>query len=201
MSSAGGNDALLDDLVEQARTGAPDAFTTLWRRLSPVVGGYVRARGVGDVDDVTSDVFLAAFEGISRFTGGGAEFRRWLFTIAHHRAVDDLRARTRRHVEEPYDPVTDQRSTASAEAAALANAARDDALALLKSLPGDQQNVLLLRVVADLPASDVAVILQRSPEAVRQLQHGAIARLRRELVATEAPGRVTSSGLPAMAGP
>ncbi len=200
MSGAGADEALLDDLVEQARAGSPEAFTTLWCRLSPVVGGYVRGRGVRDVDDVTSEVFLAAFEGISRFTGNGVNFRRWLFTIAHHRAVDDVRARVRRRVEEPYDPVADHRRTASAETEALTNSARDDALTLLRRLPADQQNVLLLRVVADLPVADVAVILDRSPEAVRQLQHRAISRLRREVDANKASGPITSSGLPAIAG-
>jgi len=58
-------DAGLDALVLDARAGSGAAFTDLWRRLSPVVAGYVRGRGVRDAEDVTSDVFLAAFRGLA----------------------------------------------------------------------------------------------------------------------------------------
>lgn len=188
--------ARLDALVADARAGSPAAFTALWRQLSPVVAGYVRGRGVGDPDDLTSEVFLAAYQRLSQFVGGGADFRRWLFTIAHHRAVDDLRQRMRASVEEPYDPATDPRRSASAESEALARLAADDALALLAGLPDDQRNVLLLRVVGELPAADVALVLGRSPDAVRQLQHRALARLRRDLAAGSADRAVTPRGAP-----
>ncbi len=200
MSGGQIDELLLDDLVDQARCGSQAAFARLWQELSPVVAGYLRGRGVRDVEDVTSEVFLAAFGQISAFTGQGRQFRRWLFTIAHHRGVDDLRARIRRDVEESYEPVSDPRAVDSAEIDAIRSTGLQDALALLTCLPTDQQSVLLLRVVADLPIADVAAVLERSPEAVRQLQHRAITRLRRELTATQERDRVTPTGLPTIAG-
>jgi len=185
------DDDLLGRLVADARAGSGPAFGRLWELLSPVVAGYVRGRGVREVDDVTSEVFLAAFRGMGRFVGDGADFRRWLFTIAHHRAVDETRRAVRQAIEIPYQPGEDRRAIASAEAAALDRLGHGGVLARLETLPDDQRNVLLLRVVADLPVDQVAVILERSPEAVRQLQHRALTRLRRDLAAETSHGPVT----------
>ncbi len=174
-------DEHLDGLVEAARAGGTWAFGRLWELLSPVVAGYLRGRGVRDVDDVTSQVFLSAFQGIGGFTGDGAAFRRWLFTIAHHRGVDDVRATVRRAPEVAYEPQDDPRTSPSAESDALTALSSDDVSALLDVLPCDQRHVLLLRVVGDMSVDDAAVVLERSPEAVRQLQHRALNRLRRHL--------------------
>ena len=181
----------LDDLVAAARLGSGDAFAALWATLSPVVNGYVRGRGACDPEDVTSEVFLAAFKQIDAFQGDGADFRRWLFTIAHHRAVDAIRRQQHRIVERPYDTECDARRVASAESDAMDSLGHADALALLDRLPDDQRDVLTLRLIADLPVADAARVLDRSPEAVRQLQRRAIGRLRRELASARADRAVT----------
>lgn len=194
------DDELLDQLVADACGGSGPAFGRLWELLSPVVAGYVRGRGIREVDDVTSEVFLAAFRGMSRFVGGGAEFRRWLFTIAHHRAVDETRKAVRQVAEIPYQACDDRRESPSAETTAIDRLRHADSLARLNLLPDDQRDVLLLRVVADLPVDQVAVILERSPEAVRQLQRRALARLRRELAGESAGQPVTPAPVSTIAG-
>ena len=88
----------LDLLVAAARTGGGWAFGRLWEQLAPSVAAYLRGRGVRDADDVTSEVFLAAFRGIGRFHGDGVAFRSWLFTIAHHKSVDVHRRPATREV-------------------------------------------------------------------------------------------------------
>jgi RNA polymerase sigma-70 factor (ECF subfamily) len=174
-------DAGLDALVLDARAGSGAAFTDLWRRLSPVVAGYVRGRGVRDAEDVTSEVFLAAFRGLAGFDGDGAAFRRWLFTIAHHRAVDAVRRQSRAAGDVPLEgELLDRRDGAarSAEIEALGRMAGEAALRLVHGLPADQRDVLLLRVVADLSVEEVAGVLERSADAVRQLHRRALVRLR-----------------------
>lgn len=186
----------LDLLVDAARAGSPDAFGELWRRLSPKVTGYARGRGVADPADFTSEVFLAAFQRIDAFVGDGAAFQRWLFTIAHHRAVDDLRRRSRRGVDVVYEPDADPRRSPSAEAGALARLGDAAALELLSDMPDDQRNVILLRVVADLSVAEVAEMLDRSPDAVRQLQRRALARLKRRVGAATPPVVAVGDGRP-----
>lgn len=175
----------LDRLVAEARAGSRTAFGALWEAFAPIVAGYARGRGSQEPEDVTSEVFLAAFSRLPDFAGDGAAFRRWLFTIAHHRVADEARVRARRPAVVGYAPELDPRQAPAAETDALARVGSAEALALLDRLPPDQREVMLLRVVAGLPVADVAVVLDRSPEAVRQLQVRALRRLRTHLPLAE----------------
>lgn len=168
---------VLDDLVQAARRGQGTAFGELWRLLAPRVTGYLRGRGVRAADDVTSEVFLAAFRGIGTFSGDGSAFRAWLFTIAHHKAVDSLRRRR----EDSFAPEDDPRVQGSAEETVLAEVVDPALRRSLDSLTSAQREVLLLRTVADLPVEDVARLTGNTVAGVRQLQKRAVAALRKRL--------------------
>lgn len=171
----------VDALVAAARSGGDWAFARLWEELSGPVAGYLRARGVPDADDVTSEVFLAAFKGIRGFEGDGAQFRSWLFTIAHHRGVDSVRRRRRDVGNVAYLDEIDPRMVASAEDEALTWEPTDELALALAELTPDQRDVVLLRFVADLSLEEVAGITGRRVAAVSQLQRRGLDRLRRHL--------------------
>ncbi len=171
----------LDSLVVAARAGGDWAFARLWEELSGSVAGYLRARGVDDVEDVTSDVFLAAFQGMRGFEGDGAQFRSWLFTIAHHRGVDGIRGQIKAGGQEPYLENLDRRTVPSAEDSTLDILQNDELYRVLANLTPDQRDVVLLRFVADLSLEEVATITGRNIGAVKQLQRRGVERLRRHL--------------------
>ena len=175
----------LDALVDAARAGGHWAFERLWLELSPRVAGYLRGRGVTDADDVTSEVFLAAFQRIEGFDGDGSAFRSWLFTIAHHKAVDAARRRSRAPDLQPYHPVRDLRTATSAEHEAVAAREIDEVKNLLATLSPDQAEVMLLRVLGDLSVAEVAQATGRSQGAVKQLQRRAVAQLQRRIEETQ----------------
>ena len=179
----------LDALVDAARAGGGWAFGRLWESLAPRVAAYLRAGGVRDADDATSDVFLAAFRGIGRFEGDGAAFRAWLFTIAHHKGVDARRRSSRQEI--PVAAVADERAgrtAPSAEEVAMARADTAEALRRLAVLTPDQRSVLLLRIVAELSLAETAGILGKPVGAVKALQHRALARLRQVQPLAVSPG-------------
>lgn len=68
-----------------------------------------------------------------------------------------------------------------ADARVLAASETEAALARTASLPRDQADVVLLRVVAGLDVDDVARVLGKKPGTVRVLQHRALHRLAEEL--------------------
>ncbi len=174
----------LDALVDAARAGGGWAFGRLWEQLAPSVAAYLRRRGVQDADDVTAEVFLAAFRGIARFHGDGPAFRAWLFTIAHHKGVDAVRRPARRELlvdsfaGSESDLLPDGPGPRSAEDEALDRVSGSAALRSLAVLTDDQREVLLLRVVADLSLAETAQVLRKPVGAVKALQHRALARLR-----------------------
>ncbi len=174
-----------DEVLAAARQGAGWAFARLYESLAPPVAGYIRAQGAHDAEDLTSEVFLAAFSRLSSFSGDEAHFRSWVFTIAHRRVIDDRRARTRRppprSLEE--EPVTERRgrSSQSAEEDALGAMGMQRVREVLDKLSPDQRDVIALRVIADLSVEQVAAALGKQPGAVKTLQRRALATLRRQL--------------------
>src|SRR5437016_9918200 len=93
----------LDAAIAWARSGDARGFEEIFHALSGTVAGYLRARSVGDPEGVANDVFVRAFRTIHTFEGDGPRFRSWVFTIAHHAAVDDVRRRQRRVRETPLE--------------------------------------------------------------------------------------------------
>jgi RNA polymerase sigma-70 factor (ECF subfamily) len=178
----------MDDAVAAARAGDPAAFGLLWRELSPRVAAYLRSHGVADAEDVTSDVFLAVFRQMERFSGAGAAFRALVFTVAHRRQVDWHRQRTRRGTWLGLDEAGVDPAGPSAESAALGLLADEHVLAVLATLTPDQRSVLALRVVADLSLEETAAVLGKDLGAVKSLQHRALSRLRRKLSPEPYPG-------------
>jgi RNA polymerase sigma factor (sigma-70 family) len=176
-----GADPRDSDLVVAARDGLPWALTEIWQRHSATVTGYLRGRGARDADDLTSDVFLAVFERLPGFHGNDDDLRAFVFTVAHHKLVDDLRRRSRRGETVPYDAAVDGRTEQSAETAALDVIADQRVHELLDTLSPEQREVILLRVVGDLSLEQTAQVVGKRVGAVKALQHRALAALRRSL--------------------
>lgn len=171
-------DTLADEYVHTAGADPAVLFTLVYRKFSGAVLGYLRARGVDDPEAVTQDVFLAFYPKLDGLTGGLQGAKSLIFSIAHARMVDHYRRDERRPVLSPYESDLDGRSSASAEEQALAKVDCGGAGALLDGLSPDHQEVLALRVVADLSVEQTADVMGRTPGAVKQLHRRALNALR-----------------------
>jgi len=133
----------------------------VYDRLAPAVLGSFRAHRAADPEALTGDVFVSVARRLADFDGDDDALRRWVFTIARNRWVDEVRSAARRPRtvpddvdrpappdEEPFDP-------------ALARA--------LATLTDDQREVVVLRHVADLSVADVARVTGRSEGSVKML--------------------------------
>ncbi|MBX9246494.1 sigma-70 family RNA polymerase sigma factor [Actinotalea ferrariae] len=176
-----------DRVLAHARRGSPEGFSAIYQDLVRPVAGYLRAQGVRDVEDATSEVFLSVFTGLARFEGDQAQLRAWVFTIAHRRAVDTFRRASRRVVETAYEAEDDVRTSESAEAGALDALGGQRVMEVLGTLTDEQREVLVLRIVADLTVEQVAEVTGRRAGAVKALQRRGLAALRRTLAETGVP--------------
>jgi RNA polymerase sigma factor (sigma-70 family) len=170
-----------DDVVSAAQAGDAAALRAIYSELSPIVVGYLTAKGVPDSEAVTSDVFVAVLQRLDTITGGAAGLRRFVMSVAHARLVDETRRRQRQPTATPYVAQADIRVSDSAEVSALSELDRLHLIALLRRLPESQREVVLLRVVADLPIDEVAQIVGKSAGAVKQLQRRGLLSLRQML--------------------
>lgn len=173
----------VDTVLAAASTGAAWAFDALYRAFVPSVVGYLRAQGAWDPEDLSSEVFLAVFNGLPGFRGGDTEFRSWLFCIAHRRVIDDRRQRSRRVVNAPQDhrsagPVSD----CDVETQTINVLEAERVARLCEQLSTDQRDVILLRLVADLTLEETAHTLGKTTGAVKALQHRGLQALKKVLI-------------------
>lgn len=175
-------DDLPADVLDAARCGDPAGVEAVYRRYAPAVLAWFRAR-TGDphaAEDLTGDAFVAVLAALPRYQGGPEAFAGWLFTLVRRDFVDHLRRSSRRPetpVAEP-DPGTTAPDTADE---VLSRADSDAVRAALARLSPDQQEVIVLRVVAGLTAQEVAAATGRTVGAVKALQHRGLDSLGRLL--------------------
>lgn len=172
----------VDTVLAAATTGAGWAFDALYHHFASSVVGYLRAQGAWDPEDLSSEVFLAVFKGIGSFDGDAAQLRTWLFSIAHHRVIDDRRRRSRRVVEVPQDHPAQREAASDTESEAIAILEAQRIARLAGRLPEDQRDVILMRLVGDLSVHETAEALGKTEGAVKALQRRGIQGLKNVLV-------------------
>jgi RNA polymerase sigma-70 factor, ECF subfamily len=179
--------------LAEAQGGDEDAFACLFRDVQPALLRYLRITAPGAADDVASETWLQVLAGLARFSGGEAAFRAWLFTIARHRAIDWGRSQARRRTVPLAESDSAERLTVpDASEAALERISTRAVLARVSALPPDQAEIILLRVVAGLEATEVARIVGKSPGAVRVAAHRGLRKLEAMLTG---PGVTSRAGV------
>jgi RNA polymerase sigma-70 factor (ECF subfamily) len=104
-----------------------------------------------------------------------------VFTIAHHRMIDDRRRANRQPQLQDDSGVEEHMGLGDVEDDAFAVLAHDRVRDLLTVLSPDQRDVVLLRIIADLSVEEVARMLDKREGAIKALQHRALGTLRRHL--------------------
>jgi RNA polymerase sigma factor (sigma-70 family) len=139
----------------------------------PVVMRVCRALLGADADDAWSETFLAALRAYPGLRPD-SNVRGWLVTIAHHKAIDQLRRASR--APTPLGDLPD----AAAEGDGEPPLPADEALrAAVEALPPKQRAAVVYHYLADLPYAEVGEILGTSEAAARRSAADGVANLRR----------------------
>lgn len=160
-------DALdFDQLVEEAVRGSDSAFTLLWRNYQPRMVRYL-AMFTNEPEDLCSEVWIKIATSIKGFQGDSKAFKGWIYTIARNAATDLARKKQRSGTSVELDE-----SDWIGE-----NSTMVEVMDLVKRLPQEYAEVIMLRVVADLDASEVAEIVGKTQGNVRVLTHRGLKQL------------------------
>ncbi|MCU1603135.1 MAG: polymerase, sigma-24 subunit, subfamily [Frankiales bacterium] len=179
LSMVGPGEASVDDALVRARRGDESGFLELYRSWQPRLLRYLRIReGDDTADDLAAETWLQVVRDLPRFSGGLDDLGRWLFTIARNRAIDA----GRREARTPVVLVGDVTTIYDAPAAPLEEQVMERittarAVAVVRSLPPAQADMVGLRVLAGLDVATVAEITGRTPGAVRVAVHRALQTL------------------------
>ena len=167
-----------DEALDAARGGEQWAVAVLYRDLHPRLLGYLRAREPRAAEDLEAETWLAIAQRITAFDGDHEAFWGWAFSIARRRLADYRRTAARRATYPTPTDELDRADHQNVEDVALDGLSSDAAAAfVVASLPPDQAEVVLLRVMAGLDTSQVAALLSKKPGTIRVLQHRALRRL------------------------
>jgi len=155
-----------DKLVEEAILGSDSAFSSLWRHFQPRMVRYL-AMFTNEPEDLSSEVWIKIAASIGSFQGDAVAFKGWIYTVARNAATDLARKKKRSGttVELTETDWTSENSTLV------------EVMDLIKRLPKEYAEIILLRVVAELEVNDVAEILGKRPGNVRVLTHRGLKQL------------------------
>jgi len=174
------------ELVARGQQGDREALEELYLIHFDRIYSYLHV-SVGnrhDAEDLTTQTFLKMLEKIGTFKWQSAPFSAWLFRIAHNLAMDHFRARRRWQPEEEV-PEPPGEEEPSAELTAMQTIGRESMLKLIDHLSPEQQQVLTLKFVFNLPNAEVAAILDKTEGAIKSLQHRALVSLQKQIARQE----------------
>jgi RNA polymerase sigma-70 factor (ECF subfamily) len=180
-----------DDAEALARRAAardPGAWGELFETHYRSVFGFVRFRlhGAAIAEDIASQVFEVAFARAEHFDYRGVPIEAWLIGIARNLVRDHIKKVGRRGFEEELVEATAPVERDTSDEIDL----RNDLVAAMRSLTEDQQTVLSLRFLLDKSVAETARLMDRSEDAVKNLQRRALAAMQRALAETAYGQRV-----------
>lgn len=164
--------------IQAAQAGDPEAFGRLYKTHFIGIYRFIRSRvkTTLDAEDVSSRVFLKAFEAVHSYDVQQASFKTWLFTITRRRIIDHYRTqKNHATIDEleglPVSPDIHKKLDQNFEIKKIKN--------LLEALSESQREVIELRFFAELSVTETAKVLACSEDAVRALQYRALKKIRK----------------------
>ena len=175
-------------LMAAAQAGDRRAYEDLLRECLPLLRQICRARlrDATEAEDAVQDTLLTIHRARASYDAS-RPFRPWLVAITERRALDRIRARSRRSGREAaLDlaaelPATESSADAALDAARAAAKLRD----AVQDLPESQRTALGLTKLQDLTLQEASARSGMSVGAIKVATHRAVQTLRRRLTGQE----------------
>ncbi len=169
-------------LIERAKT-EPTAFGELYERYVVRIYNYVyyRTGNEHEAEDLTARVFMRAMKQLPNYTDRGIPFSAWLYRIAHNLVANWHRDESRRKVVPLEDHVAHGLYSEAPEYVAESREEERQLLNVIRHLPEERQQLLILKFVDQLSNAEIGTIMNRSEGAIKSLYHRTLLNLRDEL--------------------
>ena len=156
------------DVLRRAKRGDEHAFELIVRQYETPLYNYVLRVLCGDralAEDMCQEVFMRVHQALPGFDGR-CQFSTWLFQVAKHRVVDELRARERRgRAPLELDAVVAHVQLAVAPTESIDS--MDAVWRAIGNLNLDLKMALLLRDVVGLSYAEIADTLETTLTTVK----------------------------------
>jgi RNA polymerase sigma-70 factor, ECF subfamily len=183
-------DAADRETLAQAASGDQRAFAKLYDRLSgPLYSLAVRMLGdANEAQDAVQDVFVQIWRCAAKYESAQSSVFSWAMLMTRSRAIDRLRARSRR-LRVVASSTDDDSSIVTADASAAQNAADtidrgDDAMrvrAILDKLPAEQRQAIELAFFSELTHHEIAAELGQPLGTIKARIRRGLLKLRKQV--------------------
>ncbi len=177
-----------EQLMLRYQAGDAGAFDVLYSRHRMGLYRFItrQCRVHERAEEIFQDVWMSLIQAADRYRVD-AQFRTWLFTIAHNKLMDYFRANSRAEAvlyevkdDQPIDAPGSR--TEQPQVQAASHQAGEAILRALQSLPAPQREAFLLHEEGGLNVEEIAAATGISYEAAKSRLRYAIAKLREQLV-------------------
>lgn len=166
--------------LKLAAQGDQEAFGVLYERYVSRIYSYIyyRTGNQHDAEDLTARVFFRALRHVENYKDRGLPLSAWLYRIAHNLVANWHRDNSRRK-EVPLDEIILVRHSGDhPEVVLIENEEKENLLTIIRKLPADRQQLILLKFVEHLSNAEIGQIMGRSEGAVKSLYHRTLLSLR-----------------------
>jgi RNA polymerase sigma-70 factor (ECF subfamily) len=181
-----------DGTIERARAGDQQALAAVYDWYLPRVYRYILSRlgDVAEAEDLTEDIFLRMLGAIADYKRTSVPFSAWLFRIARNHLVSYYRKNGNRKADALQETMADSRpDPASIVETQLM---LGEVAQAVQRLPDAQRDVIALRFSVGLSIAETAQVLGKRQGNVKALQHKAVTRLQKILLAE--PKQLSAEG-------
>jgi RNA polymerase sigma-70 factor (ECF subfamily) len=187
-------------LVRRASQGDSAALTKLYELYIDLLYRYIfsRVHNVYEAQTLVSETFTRAIVALSsrgRYTWQSKRFGAYLYGIAGNVLLERNRKLKNGPLSEELDRALEGHEPMSPEPDALdALVQREEQAALwqlIKELALEEQRILILRHVYELPYADIAQVLGRSENACKQFHYRVLRKLKLKAQETDLWAEVT----------
>jgi len=179
-----------DTALSLAVQGDQEAFGVLYERYVGRIYNYVyyRTGNHHDAEDLTARVFYRAIRNIGNYQDRGLPLSAWLYRIAHNLIANWHRDRSRRPEILLDEGLAFYQTPEHPEVTLLQNEERERLLKMIRHLPPERQQLLILKFMDHLSNAEIGQVMGRTEGAVKSLYHRTLLSLRNdlgELIASE----------------
>jgi len=166
--------------LNRAIQGDHEAFGMLYEQYVERIFNYVyyRTGNQHDAEDLTAKVFFRAMRRIPQYQERGLPVTAWLYRIAHNLVANWHRDRGRRpeiSLDEGYASIPHSEHP---EVTLLQLEEQDHLLRIIRDLPPERQQLIILKFVEHMSNAEIGQIMGRTEGAVKSLYHRTLLALR-----------------------
>lgn len=174
------NERSESEIIQRATEGDSNAFGQLYEKYIDDIYSYVyyRTSDTKEAEDLTSRVFLRALRHIENYEDRGYPFSAWLYRIAHNLVVNWYRDNDRKEEVSLVDQYPPPSTKGVMETRLQKKDERQKLMGIIRELPHDRQQLIILKHVEGLTNKEIGEIMERTEGAIKALYHRTLVSLR-----------------------